>query len=143
MLIVAQSPKTFQNFSKPLVGTPSYTRLKSWMKKAQVPEQNCRFENVMAAEDTRLLNFSEKYLLAEMWRPFLAHEKVVVCLGQLSYQIMSASVSPHTFLFKLPHPSGLNRSLNERFVQDEAIATLKVAYNTYLNCMMAIPFKKF
>ena len=51
----------------------------------------------------------------------------VIALGEFASQALTKSMVPH---FKLPHPSGLNRKLNDKNLIDKE---LSYAYD-YVNC---------
>jgi hypothetical protein len=131
--IVAQSPKSERNIKEPVVGTRSYTILSRWLKLAGIDEREIAFFN--ATDDlgpiskAKVVNdaIGDKTLVSK-----LSGFKYVVSLGNIAQVAVRASktyypsemVMTHGSHFNIPHPSGLNRKLNNPEEHEMAILTL-------------------
>lgn len=132
--IVAQNPKSDRNIEEPLIGTKSYEVLKSWLRAAGISEDEVHLFNsvdqVGAITKSLAVNqaISNKCLAMK-----ISGYKYVVSLGKIAEQAVAASKDSfplemdmdHSTHFNLPHPSGLNRQLNDPAAHEEAVLVLK------------------
>lgn len=83
----------------PFVGTQSYKRLLEWIWEMDVNISDVKMYN----KDDLWLHNLRHYAKFKGYR--------VVCLGNTSSELFNENDIPH---FKLPHPSGRNRKLNDK-----------------------------
>lgn len=93
----------------PFVGTKSYKTLLSWIYRLDVSVSRCLLKN---AYD---INGREEVMNIP------AHDKVVA-LGDVASKRLDELKQSH---FKLPHPSGLNRKLNDKDFLDSKLQECK------------------
>ena len=140
MLILAQNPKIPTNLSEPLKGTKSWTMFQRWLKQAQIPEEALEIKNciavVGASGDVRKL--ARTKLRNGGWLSEVIGYPVIVCLGQVAAEAIQETrdlyfpnVSEWDHYF-IPHPSGLNRKLNDPEAHQEAVNQLRCAYEKLL-----------
>jgi uracil-DNA glycosylase len=114
VLFVAQNPKHPENLEKPMEGTRSGTILGDWLLELGLKREDVKIINASIRFGQRLKKSDRdaQAILAEA-------RKVtkVVALGRYAGDTLLDLSIPH---FRLPHPSGLNRQLNDRsFIHDE------------------------
>lgn len=140
ILILAQNPKTIKNLTQPLAGTKSHKILKSWLEAAEVPEEILELRNAVAevGASTDVLKAVTAKLRRGGWVEELIGYPVIVCLGRIAEkailetrQLYFPNVQDWDHFF-LPHPSGLNRQLNDPEVHLEAVEQLKEAHRKFL-----------
>lgn len=140
MLILAQSPKTERNVKEPLRGTRSWTILKRWMDEAGVKEEDVVLLN--AYDEVGKTNFCKSVMkrlsIQGKWNMLLIKYPVIVCLGEHAKDAIAYSKSQFAnsddrwHHFFIPHPSGLNRKLNDPAQHERCVTTLKVAHEKLL-----------
>lgn len=111
ILIVGQNPKTRRNIKEPFVGTKSYDVLTSWLSSAGIPMSAVRIINA----SNKVGKVTQKDVNRRRLKKELEAHKYVVTLGNYAKQA-TISVSKESLLsyivLCIPHPSGLNRQLN-------------------------------
>ncbi len=133
LLIMAQNPKKKINVLNPMKGTRSWTLLEQWLTEAGIPLSDVKIQNTFQAVGSRKLSTKGK-LKQGGWIKELIGAPVIVCLGALA---RSALVETRTMYypqiatwdhFFIPHPSGLNRVLNNPEEHLKAVETLRKAH---------------
>ena len=131
--IVGQNPKTDQNVSSPFLGTRSHSVLKNWLSRAGIDESEVMLINsvdtIGKITPSQAINeaIKDKSLVLK-----LSKYKFVVSLGEVARSAVRASkvlyplemAMTHDTHFSLPHPSGLNRKLNDPEEHEMAVLTL-------------------
>ena len=140
LLILAQNPKKIMNKKDPLKGTKSWTVLSRWLIEANVPGSHVELRNALSAVGDRSLTITtvRNQVETRRWVPEIIEFPVIVCLGRIPEQAVRftreaffPNVTSWDHFF-LPHPSGLNRKLNDPETHLEAVETLKEAYKRLL-----------
>lgn len=106
VLFVGSNPPVGSN-GEPFVGTKSHTILKQWLQEMKV--EHYVLANVSNLQTNRKLRVSEYegYRLLSI----VDNHGLVVALGNTASDALSRIGIEH---FKLPHPSGKNRKLNDK-----------------------------
>lgn len=99
----------------PFVGSKSWPILKAWIKQMNLVQDDCHFFNC----SDRVLDKGEKLTAADINRDTLhqlaymleAGDCKLIALGNFVHDILDAQAIEH---FHLPHPSPLNRQLNDK-----------------------------
>lgn len=120
ILVIAQNPKIHHNLENPLIGTKSYQTFMTWCTRAG-----------MTAEDFYIINAASKFGTVKMgdvdlnqMRAYVDKYGKIICLGKFAEKaVKRCDIQSKKILF-LPHPSGLNRILNDQLVVDEIVARL-------------------
>lgn len=108
------NPKKNLSMDVPFVGTKSYKILLEWIYRMDVDISKVVMMNAFDVLGTRLLTL----------RPQKAYPKVIV-LGENAdnaWRSACNTLARNIPSFKLPHPSGLNRELNDKKKLSEALA---------------------
>ena len=136
ILVMAQSPKSKRNLQSPLKGTRSWEVFRSWTSQANLPLEILEFRNV-TKKFGKLPTISSKALRGKFLTEILEYP-VIVCLGRYAEEAIRGTrelyfpnVSGWDHFF-LPHPSGLNRQLNDPNAHHQAVAELRKAHEKYL-----------
>jgi hypothetical protein len=103
VLFLSQNPAKPENVKRPLVGTRSYRTFQAWLK-------------ALGSPDHVLLNASDR-LGKVTWRDYRSRPVMealsrcthFIALGAYASGLLELLEVKH---FQLPHPSGLNRKLN-------------------------------
>lgn len=102
------NPKKNLSFSIPFVGTTSYKTLLEWFYRMNVDFQRARMQNAFDVEgrSQKILVFNE--------------QTKVIALGEAAYAECKRQAIKN--LFKLPHPSGANLTLNDHKAVSDALS---------------------
>ena len=126
ILVVGQNPKTLKNKQYPFEGTRSGRVLKEWLEEA-----GCRMNNVIYANAHQSLEKPTeddlKYgrqILSEIVRT--QHPDGIVAVGKVAKKALSALGLE---FIEIPHPSGLNRALNDPRAVNELKLDLRLFFN--------------
>lgn len=107
ILIVGQNPSS-KNFSRkvPFVGTRSGTTLDQWIDILGIK----KYELINASNEIWTTNYKTSKVLKK-----IDHKKYdkIIALGRIAE--IALTKSGCTNYYKLPHPSGKNRMLNDKF----------------------------
>ena len=117
ILVVGQNPST------KTVNNQSLKRLARWMDAAGI--QHWSFVNVSAVPGRYMPRTEDRHLL---WVILKNNTQPVVALGSNASEALSRFQVQH---LRLPHPSGLNRQLNDPRVEELAIGQLRQLKETY------------
>ena len=93
------------------VGTPSYKRLQQWLQ-VMVPEK----------ADIRAVNRVDPAFATHLISASLDGYKIIACGEEAAQALVNFGVAK---FFKLPHPSGRNRKLNNKAYVDEILLKCK------------------
>lgn len=140
MLILAQNPKIPMNLTEPLKGTKSWKTFSEWITAASIPVEALEIRNAFDKIEWTS-SFGSKItrkLIKGGWVEEIIGYPVIVCLGRVSEEAIRRTrelyfpnVTDWDHYF-LPHPSGLNRVLNDPEIHLAAIETLKTAHKKLL-----------
>ena len=98
VLFVGDEPSKFnKDPSVAFVGAKCYSRVLEW----------CSYLKLKSPE---FLNSNSEYLLSEIKKKYQAGYKII-CLGKKAQKRLDMYDIPYIFL---PHPSGLNRQINDK-----------------------------
>lgn len=138
VLIIAQNPKTEINLTNPLKNTKSLNTLMDWIKSSGwTPEEyELTFTNasdkLKFKEDVK----NDSTILLMKLLSIIDRYDYIICLGKYSEKVINYSIKNYKHLFPiigpkklivtLPHPSGLNRKLNNKTEIDNIINKLKL-----------------
>jgi uracil-DNA glycosylase len=103
----------------PFVGTPSFKTLCKWIKALEVDSYN--LSNSYNNADRRRLYKWAHMNISSM--PYFTH---FIALGNNAHKVLEELGIPH---FKLPHPSGRNRQLNNKSFVDNKLLECKAWLN--------------
>lgn len=122
--VLAQNPPTEVQVDKPFVGTKSHKVFKRWLDEAGLDESYIVYTNasmqVKKSGTPRKLMKTELYMLGK----HLSMANVIITLGNYAAEAVN-DVDLHYKAYKLPHPSGLNRKLNDKKEVEHVISILK------------------
>lgn len=110
ILILGRSPSKLNDYPNvPFLGAPCYPRLKSWIKQLRTPEREFYVDNCTHKMNAR---FSKRdiELYAKSLQLYYGDIQKIIALGNDAAQVCKAAKMTY---FKLPHPSGLNRQIND------------------------------
>jgi uracil-DNA glycosylase len=112
ILFVGQSPSK-RNFDSNIAfhGTQSFKTLINWIDKARLDYFDCVFVNACTAVDAKEPTESDIALLRETVKRQPWDTKVVAVGKVAAWALRSAGIENY---LELPHPSGLNRQLNDK-----------------------------
>lgn len=128
------------NLGKALAKTRSGATLRTWLKEAGVPEE--RVHKLNTYDSVGRQNFPTSKIKKDAqggkWTELVRRTPVLVTLGKVAEVAITETVKTHfkdkNFLhFHLPHPSGLNRTLNDPQNRAKCVELLKVAYQKLLD----------
>lgn len=108
VLFIGDRPSS-KNLSQviPFVGTKSYKVLLDWIYQMDLEIGNIQMMNAYTADGTCTIPLALDYEDA-----FMSQFKIV-CLG-IEAKLAMSQYAPHLQYVCLPHPSGLNRKLNDK-----------------------------
>lgn len=126
-IVVAQSPANEENIKHPLKNTESGRRFTMWLEAAGLLNETFDITNAIkrvirpgetptAAEQALALNELNNEL-----QPF----KYVICLGKVAANAVTKLEFKDKYILNLPHPSGLNRNLNDPQEVENVISALR------------------
>lgn len=115
ILFVAQNPKTSANIDKPLDGTRSGTVFGDWLEVLGLKREDVLVLNAAKKVGQRVTK-RDRDGQKILQTAFGARR--VVALGKYACETLTDLGIPH---FSLPHPSGLNRVLNDSFYVEERL----------------------
>ena len=129
ILIVGQNPSSKNtDVEVPFEGTASGRRLKKWLKELGLEGADITFKNASYVVD-RAPKASE--IRSDIpW--FCFHARIA--LGEQASRALLSSGCPYNGYFRLPHPSGLNRKLNNK----EELANQIHLCREYLNSCLKL-----
>lgn len=139
ILILAQNPKRKANVTEPLKGTKSWSILERWLKEAGIPLEDVELSNAFdAVGDRKIRVISSNVIQLKRWVPEIIEFPVIVCLGRIpadavrfTREAFFPNVQDWDHFF-LPHPSGLNRKLNDPEEHRKVVRQLKAAHKKLL-----------
>ncbi len=121
ILIIAQNPKTELNKVMPLFGTKSYETLAAWLEKAGHSIDECDIVN--ACSKMGKITKKDIDLRHHGLGVMSLYDKIIV-LGNIAAYYAEINLWNRSY-FKLPHPSGLNRKLNDKKYIHHLLSNLK------------------
>ncbi len=117
--IIGQSPKTQINISIPFYNTKSHPIIQTWLTLAE----NKRFiiaSNAVNEIDGNKITSKDLKRLEAIYTS--QRPDKVICLGKVAHKALQALGISH---FEAPHPSGLNRKLNDKIYVDNMLNDMK------------------
>lgn len=128
VLFIGDRPNPKKNLSMdvPFVGTKSYKTLLEWIYRMDVDINRVYILNAYDAQGKKSEGLKALLcasVLAQGWRSSPHYR--VVCFGQSAADFVAEhniKFSTKIEIFKLPHPSGLNRELNDKKKLSEQLA---------------------
>lgn len=140
MLILAQNPKTAHNLTNPLQGTKSWTVLNRWLKEARIPLELLELRNAYrhTGAETPTASVTTGLVESGEWVSLILGYPVIVALGRYAANAVLRTREAYFPNVKdwdhffLPHPSGLNRKLNDPEEHIKAVQTLRKAHDKFL-----------
>lgn len=128
ILVVAQNPKTELNVHYPLRNTRSYKIFKEWLYASGLTLSSIQIVNAL----DKVGEFAESEYKERTkdtdWKDYINQFPFVVCLGK---KASLAVGSVDGFVLDLPHPSGLNRKLNNKYETVKVVEELKALKSAY------------
>lgn len=113
VLFVGQSPKTYLNKKEPFVGTTSYRRLMTWLN-CLGPDVQVLFTNATQEVAGKSITENDLMELNKVIQDF--DPDYIIALGKLASNALTHIDVAH---LAGPHPSGLNRKLNDKQFVDK------------------------
>lgn len=107
----------------PFLGTKSYATLQKWIFELGLKEEDCEFYNASEKIGKVTLKDVDRSTMEFIVNKSLDPDYCVICLGQYAKKTFLKHWNRYPLIFyTLLHPSGLNRTLNDkRFVEMELI----------------------
>ena len=123
ILFIGQSPSK-KNFDANIAfhGTQSFKTLLNWIDKAGLEYFDCKFINAATAVDSKEpteadLGLLQATILKQPW------DTKIVAVGKVAaWSLRKIGI---TDFLELPHPSGLNRQLNDKEYVEKKIGELR------------------
>ena len=124
-IIVGQNPPNLNCAKIPFTETQSSKRLTKWLSNAGIDPKNVEVINAVDSIKKSGSRISNREIGAAIEKK-MVYNRIkkychIVTLGQVAYEVVDKSLnkywedgqtSRHHIIYKLPHPSGLNRTLN-------------------------------
>lgn len=137
LLILAQNPKTQLNVLHPMAGTPSLNMLRKWLNSAGVKAWDYDIKN--AYDDVGQFICTTSRMMRDVksgkWNTLVYKYPIIITLGKVAEHAIvytSQEIGIYGKYFHLPHPSGLNRQLNNPDAVKRCIRQLREAYADFL-----------
>lgn len=124
ILIIGQNPAKGFEHNPAFEGTKSGKRLFKWLKKAKIYNYTClniwqksgKLPNILEVK----YDFCRNLLHNRNW-PY----NKIVTVGKISDKVIKQILIDHRNILNIPHPSGLNRKLNDPKVEEQIIKDLR------------------
>lgn len=135
VLVMGQNPARSSVTGAPFLGTESGKRLSMWLSKAGVNFYMLNNVSNDKTENNRSLKRSEMTKIAkskEFRERVEAYEKILAIGRQAEFTLELAKLHhklPHIQIMYVPHPSGLNRALNDPNSEKQVVEMIKTFVN--------------
>lgn len=135
ILVMGQNPARSSVTGAPFLGTESGKRLSMWLSKAGVNFYVLNNVSNDKTENNRSLKRSEMSKIAkskEFCDRIKSYDKILAVGRQAEFTLELAKIHhkmPHLQVMYVPHPSGLNRVLNDPNSEKEVVEMIRVFVN--------------
>jgi uracil-DNA glycosylase len=118
--VIAQNPKTDLNKIKPMRGTPSYGVLRKWLLEVGIDIRDVKIVNACSKMGRVTKKDIDLSFVSLISMDFPMKPNAIITLGTIAKEFADVRVPNGMSVFNLPHPSGLNRKLNDpNFIKDK------------------------
>lgn len=133
LLIVAQNPKHEKNVASPFEDTQSGKVFNEWLERASIPREAVTVVNAYdnVGPHTYRLSQIKKDTEKGRWESLVYNNPTIITLGRVAAEAINLTatrLNAQGRYFYLPHPSGLNRQLNDEKQISNIINQLRRAY---------------